>query len=254
MQHPVHSICFAELWTPDLVSAKRYYGELLGWSTVDLPGMSGEYCLFQIAGRTVVGLRRAEVETRWVAYVHVGSVDAAAARARELGATVISPPGDTSGLARTSVLADPEGALFGLWEPRGLHGTMVDAGPGSLWWVELLARDIGTARVFYASLFEWNVEDTSKFDTPHLYTLFRIGDRSVSGGLQFDPEWGVTPRWQVYFEVANHGAAARRACELGGQSGFWRDVPHAGRIGHLTDARGGGFVVAQPLTAGTANT
>jgi predicted enzyme related to lactoylglutathione lyase len=249
--HPLHSFCFAELRTPDLASAQRHYGDLLGWSSVDVPGTSGNYCLFQIGSRTVVGLRRADAETRWVAYVHVENVDATTARARELGADVVSPPGDTPGLARTSVLADREGAVIGLWEPHGLDGTAVETGPGSLWWVELLARDIDAAGVFYSSLFGWDVTYTSKFDTPHVYTLFKIGDRSVSGGGQLDPEWGVTPRWQVYFEVANHDATASRACELGGTSGFWRDVPHAGRIGHLTDARGGEFVVAQPLTANT---
>jgi predicted enzyme related to lactoylglutathione lyase len=60
MQHPLHSFCFAELRTPDLAAAKRHYGDLLGWSSVDVPGTSGDYCLFQIANRPVVGLNVAQ--------------------------------------------------------------------------------------------------------------------------------------------------------------------------------------------------
>jgi predicted enzyme related to lactoylglutathione lyase len=57
----------------------------------------------------------------------------------------------------------------------------------------------------------------------------------------------MTPVWQVYFEVANFDATAARACALGGEQGFWRDAPNAGRIGAIVDPGGGTFLIAQPI-------
>jgi len=77
-----------------------------------------------------------------------------------------------------------------------------------------------------------------KFENgPHGYTLFKVGERSAGGAFQFEPEWGVTPAWQVYFEVTNFEASAARACALGGEQGWWRDAPNAGRIGVVLELR-----------------
>jgi predicted enzyme related to lactoylglutathione lyase len=62
----------------------------------------------------------------------------------------------------------------------------------------------------------------------------------------------VTPAWQVYFEVADFDASVARACSLGGEQGFWRDAPNAGRIGVVLDPSGGLFLIAQPLAVATS--
>jgi uncharacterized protein len=251
MMHPIHAFCFAELVTPDLEPAKRFYGDVIGWTTVEIPGQS-RYATWQMNGRTVAGLRPAALKTQWIGYVHVESVDRAAARALNLGARVVIPASDTPGVARTCVLADPEGAALGLWEPGGVDGTDLETGPGSLWWMELMARRIVTARAFYTSLFEWSLVETMKFETGKPYTLFKQGDRSVGGGLQFDPEWGMVPTWQVYVEVDDFASTSRRACDKGGQTGFWRDVPAVGRIGVIVDPGGAAFLVAHPLPSASS--
>ena len=92
----------------------------------------------------------------------------------------------------------------------------------------------------YAAVFDWGITHTMKFENgPHGYTLFKVGERSAAGAFQFEPEWGVAPAWQVYFEVTNFDASVARACALGGQQGFWRDAPNAGRIGVVTDPERG---------------
>ena len=80
---------------------------------------------------------------------------------------------------------------------------------------------MGPAQRRYASLFDWGIAHTMKFENgPHGYTLFKVGERSAGGAFQFEPDWGVTPAWQVYFEVTNFEASAARACALGGDRGF----------------------------------
>jgi len=250
VRHPTGTFCFAELHTPEPERSARFYGTLLGWSVRDV---ADGYWMFHIGGTDVVGMRRAAAEPRWVSYVHVDSVDSTVARAQALGATVVAPGFDTPGVARTALLGDREGAVIGLWEPRGIAGTALETGPGSLWWIELATGDMAAARNYYASLFEWGIVHTLKFENgPHGYTLFKVGERSAGGAFQFEPEWGVRPAWQVYFEVTDFDATATRACQLGGEQGWWRDAPNAGRIGIILDPGGGAFEIAQPLAPATS--
>jgi len=245
MNHPVGSFCFAELHTGDPERMVRFYGALFGWTARQL---SDTYWMFAAGSTDVVGMRRSSLH-RWVACLRVGDVETILSRAVDAGLTTIQASIETPGVATVTLLLDPEGAVLGLWESHGVEGTSLETGPGSLWWVELATGDMETARRRYTSVFEWSADHTMKFDNGPLgYTLFKVGDRSVAGAFQFEPEWGVRPAWQVYFEVSDFDATAARACELGGQMTFVRDAPNAGRIGVLEDPGGGLFCVGQPLT------
>jgi uncharacterized protein len=244
--HDHGSFCFAELNTPDPELGKRFYRSLLGWSAVDLPNNSHHYSLFQKHGKDVAAVRwDGRTPHRWVPYVHVESVDRTAARARDLGARIVGANSGTPDRVRTCVLADPEGAVIGLWESRGHQGARVVNEAGTLWWIELLARDIDSARQFYTGLFEWTVVETPKYG-PFPYTIFKIGDQSVAGAVQFGDDWGVTSRWQIYFAVDDYEATVACAESLGGELEFQRDVPETGRLGILRDCAHGVFVIMKP--------
>jgi len=60
----------------------------------------------------------AEVPPHWLAYFGVEDVDASTAKARGLGATAVVEPMDIPGEAggRFSVLLDPQGAAFGVFQ------------------------------------------------------------------------------------------------------------------------------------------
>lgn len=247
MEHLTHTFHFAELLTPDPERAARFYGALFGWQVRDA---GGGYSMFHLAGRDVVGLRRRNgMRAHWASYVKVAALEPMVEKAVTLGGKVVTPPAETPGAARTCLLTDREGAVFGLWEPRGIDGTDVETGPGSLWWIELASGARDVARAFYTSLFPWTAETTMKYENGPLgYVVFRLGDRSTGGVFQFEPEWGLEPMWQPYFEVTDFNAAAAHACALGGEQGFWRDAPNAGRIGVIVDPDGALFLIAQPLS------
>ena len=139
--HPVGTFCFAELHTPEPEPSARFYRSLLNWTDREI---CAGYWIFELDGRAVAGMRRSP-EHRWVGYVHVTDVDQIVTRAVELGGTLTAPAVDTPGVARTCLLADPEGAIFGLWSPRGVEGTAVETGPGSFWWMELATRNMAPA-------------------------------------------------------------------------------------------------------------
>jgi predicted enzyme related to lactoylglutathione lyase len=52
------------------------------------------------------------VPPHWGAYITVDDVDAAAAKATELGGRIIVPPTDIPKVGRFSTLQDPQGAVF----------------------------------------------------------------------------------------------------------------------------------------------
>jgi predicted enzyme related to lactoylglutathione lyase len=54
----------------------------------------------------------------WHVYFAIADADATAARATELGGSVLVPPFDTP-VGRIAVLRDPQGAVFSVLQPAG---------------------------------------------------------------------------------------------------------------------------------------
>jgi predicted enzyme related to lactoylglutathione lyase len=111
-----------ELHTSDPAAAKSFYGEVFGWSARDEDMGGFAYTIFKSAGdRDVAGcaqLREGEPGPHWLTYVGTSDVDASAARAKELGGTVLVEPTDIpNDIGRFSVIQDPAGAVFGLFKP-----------------------------------------------------------------------------------------------------------------------------------------
>ena len=249
MTNPHGSFCFAELHTADVEGAKRFYGDVFGWKAVD-SRVEG-YTLFQLNGKDVAGLRRVEhSSSRWIPLLSVASADATSAKALQLGASVVTPPTETGDLAQTAVLRDPAGGTLGLWEARGHAGAALLDEPGSLWWAELLTRDVAVAKTFYSNLLGWRAIDTLKYGIR--YSVFKLGDDSLAGLLPIGADWGaVSPYWQILFAVDSCDARVERARKAGGSLVFGpNDVPNAGRAAIVSDPREAVLVLMQPLPGG----
>src|SRR5688500_7487900 len=85
-----------------------------------------------------------------------------------------------------------------------------------------------------------------------VYTMCRIGGDAVCGLFEMSEYTrgeGVPPNWTSYVTVADAGAAAARAKQLGGQviDGAV-DVLDLGRMAVLKDPQGAVFAVWQPRT------
>lgn len=105
-----------ELVTPDLDAAKAFYGDLFGWTAEDVPGAlpRASFAL----GDLLIGGAHAPTEaeagpSRWTVSFRVADADADAARAQQLGGTVLLPPMDIP-IGRFAVVADPAGAAFSI--------------------------------------------------------------------------------------------------------------------------------------------
>ncbi|MSQ35658.1 MAG: VOC family protein [Dehalococcoidia bacterium] len=76
------------------------------------------YTLLRADGQDVAGVmtmttEMGDVPPYWGIYIEVADTDACAARARQLGATVLQPPTDIVP-GRFAMLQDPQGAVFGV--------------------------------------------------------------------------------------------------------------------------------------------
>ena len=111
--------CHVELMTNDLEGSRKFYKSLFDWKLEELP--SGDYTMIQVGAGTGGGMLKNPVPgtpSSWLAYIQVSDVAASTKRATELGAKVLKDKSEVPGMGWFSVLADPTGAAFALWEPR----------------------------------------------------------------------------------------------------------------------------------------
>ncbi|MEU0600728.1 VOC family protein [Streptomyces sp. NPDC006393] len=117
------SLCWVELYTPDIAAAAAFYHKVLGLETSAAPFPGGTYtCVNPAEGGEdamfggVVPLAddptEAEAGPYWLPYFEVEDADATVARALERGGTVRRAAADVPGVGRIARLADPYGARF----------------------------------------------------------------------------------------------------------------------------------------------
>jgi len=110
-----------ELHTGDLAKAKDFYGQLFGWALTDLPTPKGTYTLIKVGDGTGGGMMRnpePNAPPHWLAYVGVDDIEAASARAVELGGALVHPVTKVGFFGSMCVIKDPTGAHLALWQGK----------------------------------------------------------------------------------------------------------------------------------------
>jgi len=113
------TICWADVSTPDAEAASKFYGALFGWGFE--PGDSGYLHIKNgeelIGGVPTGGQRNPHAPPHWLPYFLTSSVDDTARKAKQGGGTFHLPPTTMENVGRMSVIADPQGAVFALFQP-----------------------------------------------------------------------------------------------------------------------------------------
>jgi uncharacterized protein len=115
------SFCWADLNTPDPAAASDFYSGLFGWAVSD--GETG-YLHIKNGEAFIGGIPSAQQQDPhtppyWLIYIQVDDCDRSTAKAKELGANVFFGPMSMENVGRFAVLADPQGAVFSLFQPAG---------------------------------------------------------------------------------------------------------------------------------------
>jgi predicted enzyme related to lactoylglutathione lyase len=244
--------CWIDLGAHDAAAAKRFYTALFGWTAVDSqygPTAGDVYTTYQLGGRAVAASYAMDPEqkamgmpTSWLSYVAVADADASAARAKELGASIVAEPFDVMEVGRMALVQDPTGALFALWQAGTHPGFGVRGEPGSLGWNELATNGVAKARDFYTALFGWR---TDVMNVGMEYTVFLDDQGPLAGAFGLTPEMeGMPTCWLPYFAVEDADASAAKAASLGGTVlKEPADIPGIGRFSLVRDSQGAMFYV-----------
>jgi uncharacterized protein len=237
--------CWVDTSQPDPEAAVRFYSELFGWQFEDVmpPGSEGRYFSARIRGGDVAAVgsipEGAPQVATWNTYVWVDSADETAGRVRDAGGNVVMEPFDVMDAGRMAVFADPEGAVFMVWQANEHRGARIVNEHGSLNFNVLNTRDVEGARAFYGAVFGWQTleipggflgwtlpgyGDHLSRDNPDLRkNVAEVGgpegfEDVVASIVPIPADQPDTPaHWGVTFAVDDADAIAKSAGELGGK-------------------------------------
>jgi predicted enzyme related to lactoylglutathione lyase len=225
-EHHVGKVVWADLVTPDLDGAKRFYGALFGWTFHDVPG-DRNYAVALLDGAPVAGLFQKPVQPgqskqpAWLTFIAVRDVDAAQEAALQRGGKVLFKSHYYPQRGRQAVLADPDGAVFAVLAADGGDPPDYLAAAGEWIWSSVLVRDPEQETAFYKGLFGYDVYDLAREggsagDARH-YIL--SSDNYARAGLNALPRDSMRPypHWLNFVRVADAADTAKKAVELGGR-------------------------------------
>lgn len=208
----------------DVEIAQDFYGAVFGWQYKPGPQGSGRYVFALAQGVPVAGLGEAArawgLPVAWSVYFAADSADRAADRVRERSATVaVGPIKFRNG--RLVFAADPDDALFSIWEGAAEPDWRMGHLCGAPLRVQLCTRDPFAAALFYGGVFEWDAQGERidiRYEHDHV-VLWVDGYPAAAlygGGIETAPDPHVRPQWHVHFCVEDPEDTAAKVVASGG--------------------------------------
>jgi len=108
-----------ELQTKDPDRSKKFYTSMFDWKLEEFPDM--EYTIINVGEGTGGGIMKNPVSgmpDNWFPYILVDDVETSTKKAKSLGATVAKDVTEVPDMGWFSVIIDPTGAAFGLWQTK----------------------------------------------------------------------------------------------------------------------------------------
>ena len=116
-QHEPGTLWWTELATTDTDAAGHFYASLFGWAIKKQETGPQAYTELwkgprPAGGMTAIGKEHGAIAPAWSVYFRVADCDAAVAKAKTLGAHVLTSPDDIAKVGRYAFLTDREGGPF----------------------------------------------------------------------------------------------------------------------------------------------
>lgn len=259
--YPLGVPCWIDLAQPDLEAAQSFYGELFGWEFANAmpPGAPGAYLIATLDGQDAAALATGDGTDGWLSYIACDDVDVTADTVIAAGGSILSPPEEAGPGGRTATCADPEGAVFRLWQARRRLGAQIVNVPGAWNFSDLHTPEPAAALRFYFDVFGWRVDEGLGAGMIRLpgygHHLASTTDPDIFERQAFAPPGfadviaGLTPsqdrsRWWIRFAVADRDATATLADRLGAEVVSVTEADWT-RDAALVDPQGAAFIVSQ---------
>ncbi|MEU2059686.1 VOC family protein [Streptomyces sp. NPDC013455] len=223
--------CWVDAQLADVEAGKRFYGELFGWSFEEAYGSSvwarlGDDRVASLAPKT-----DGRMPTVWTVSFATSDAEALGRRITAAGGRVVVAPFPVGDLGTAALATDPEGAVFGLWQPGTHRGFGRRHEPNTFVWAQLYTRDTAAANTFYGGLFH--------------DALFGAGAEPDFGRAEvtevFPPE--MPPHFLAHFRVADLDDALGAVGRLGGRVQAPPFETSYGRVAVVTDNQGASFAL-----------
>jgi predicted enzyme related to lactoylglutathione lyase len=259
---PAGAPCWVDLWTSDVAEARRFYGELFGWTADDPEPAFGGYFGVRRDGVRIAGAMGhmgepgadffMEATDTWSIYLTTPDIEATVAAAVAAGAQLEGPVMPVGDLGVQATLVDPTGAHLGFWQPGTHPGFTVLDESGAPSWFELHTRDHDAAVAFYSSVLGLTVEAQGETDEFRYTTLNGPSDCGQVAGIMDATAWlpdGAPPAWSIYWCVDGTDAAVEQVEKLGGSVVTPAEDTPYGRIATVADPMGATFHLRTPPVA-----
>jgi uncharacterized protein len=247
-EHHVGKMVWADLVTPDLGAAERFYGGLFGWTFQTVHTGVSDYAVVLVDGRPIGGLFQKPIpagehrQSAWLTFLAVRDVDAAKRVALTHGAKVVSDSKSYPLRGRQAVLSDPEGAVFAILASSSGDAPDFLATPGEWIWSSLLSRNPGAEAAFYQEVFSYDVFDLASDDgLEHVILSSDDVARASANTLPGDPARGH-PHWLNFIRVDRTVDMVAKVVASGGRVLVEPHVDrHGGQVAVVADPAGAPF-------------
>lgn len=246
-----------ELLTTDPKGAMAFYPKVVPWKTQ--PWEGSDYTMWAGSQGPLGGVTPLPEQAKamgappyWQASIQVANVDQTAEKVKQLGGKVLITE-DVPTVGRLGVIADPQGAVIGIFTPQdGMQGHD-RAKPGEFSWHELYTTDYEAAFDFYRQIAGWDKLDEFDMGPMGKYLLWGTGGQQLGGMMTMPKEMKtpdgrqVPPSWMYYVTVDDFDAAFERAKTHGARViNGPMPVPGGQRIVQLLDPQGAAFALVTP--------
>jgi predicted enzyme related to lactoylglutathione lyase len=221
---PKGKFSWYELMTSDTAAAGKFYSDVVGWTTNEMPGGDGPaYTTFNLGDVGIAGMLTIPGHTAWIGYISVDDVDAHIEKIVEAGGKLLKPATDVPGMLRFAVLSDPQGAAIVVFTPNPAMPAAPERPapptPGVIGWHELYTTDLEGGFDFYNKLFGWTKLSDMDMGAMGVYRVFDQGDHKEmgDGGMMIKAPQIPVSCWSFYFTVDAISAAIERVKAGGGK-------------------------------------
>src|ERR1035441_5536997 len=220
---PKGKFAWYELMTSDTKAAGKFYSDVVGWTTAEMPSSDlMQYTTFNIGNVGMAGMLTIPGHVAWVGYISVDDVDAHIPKIVEAGGKLWKPATDVPGMLRFAVLSDPQGAAIVVFTPNpDMPSPQRPAPPtpGTIGWHELYTTDLDAGFDFYNKLFGWTKLSDMDMGPMGVYRIFDQGDHKEmgDGGMMLKGPQVPVSSWAFYFHVDSIKVAIGRVQSGGGK-------------------------------------
>jgi uncharacterized protein len=220
-EHP-GKLVWAELVTPDLIAAERFYGGIFGWTFHDMRTGDTNYTVAKLGDAPIAGLVQRRVQTdrggqaAWLPFLSVSSVQDTGQHVLEHGGKELKPLRAYRLRGKQAIYADPQGAVFAVLNSHSGDPPDLLAAPGEWIWGAIVTRDPDAAAAFYQDVFGYEVFELPS-DTRGEHLLLASEDYARASVNPLPQAGDAQPHWIAFVRVTDVPHAAEAAKTFGGR-------------------------------------